>query len=104
VVSEGQPAPEFELATDEGERVSLASFRGRPVVLYFYPRADPGARSLVLGVSPDDEASHVRFKKKYRLPFVLVADPELEAAEAYDVASSASGTGSARAASNARPS
>ena len=103
MVEEGKPAPEFELTSDEGERVRLSSFRGRPVVLYFYPRDDtPGCTTqacglrdaydhfrergaVVLGVSPDDEASHVRFKKKHELPFALLADPQHEAAERYGV-------------------
>src|SRR5206468_4691337 len=103
MVSEGNPAPDFELATDTGERVKLSDFRGRPVVLYFYPKDDtPGCTTqacgfrdsyaefeqrgaVVLGVSPDDEASHVRFKEKYSLPFTLLADPDHKAAEAYGV-------------------
>jgi peroxiredoxin Q/BCP len=101
VVEEGKPAPEFELTNDAGERVSLSGLRGSPVVLYFYPRDDtPGctaqacairdayddfrdAGAVVLGVSPDDESSHAKFKTKYSLPFTLLADPEHEAAEAY---------------------
>ena len=103
MVQEGQPAPDFELTTDEGERVRLSDFRGRPVVLYFYPRDDtPGCTAqacgfrdaydvfrergaVVLGVSPDDEASHTRFKQKHRLPFALLADPDHTASEAYGV-------------------
>jgi thioredoxin-dependent peroxiredoxin len=103
VVEEGQPAPDFELASDAGERVRLSDLRGRPVVLYFYPQDDtPGctkqARSFrdayadfeergvtILGVSPDTEASHVDFKQKYRLPFTLLADPDHEVAELYGV-------------------
>jgi peroxiredoxin Q/BCP len=103
MVEEGKPAPEFELRNDEGEPVSLASLRGRPVVLYFYPKDDtPGcttqARGLrdaygqfrergavVLGVSPDDEASHQRFRRKYELPFTLLADTGHEVAEQYGV-------------------
>jgi len=101
VVSEGEPAPDFSATTDSGERVSLSDFRGKPVVLYFYPKDDtPGctaqaqgirdayaeferAGAVVLGVSPDDEASHVKFKEKYGLPFTLLADPEHEIAERY---------------------
>ena len=101
MVSEGEPAPDFTAVTDAGERVSLSDFRGRPVVLYFYPRDDtPGctvqacgirdayadlerAGAVVLGVSPDDEASHVKFRDKYGLPFALLADPEHEIAERY---------------------
>jgi peroxiredoxin Q/BCP len=103
VVEEGKPAPDFELTSDAGERVRLSSLRGKPVVLYFYPRDDtPGcaaqacgirdaygeferAGAVVLGVSPDSEASHVKFKSKYSLPFTLLADPEHEAAEQYGV-------------------
>jgi peroxiredoxin Q/BCP len=103
MVEEGKPAPDFELTTDAGERVKLSDFRGRPVVLYFYPKDDtPGCTTeacgfrdvysefeqrgaVVLGVSPDDEASHVRFKEKYSLPFTLLADPEHKAAEKYGV-------------------
>ena len=103
MVEEGKPAPDFELATEEGTRVKLSDFRGSPVVLYFYPKDDtPGcttqacgirdawdafgeAGATVLGVSPDDERSHARFRQKYELPFTLLADPEHEVAEAYDV-------------------
>jgi peroxiredoxin Q/BCP len=103
MVEEGKPAPDFELTSDAGERVKLSSLRGKPVVLYFYPKDDtPGCTTqacgirdvysdfrergaVVLGVSPDDEASHVRFKEKYSLPFTLLADPEHEVAEEYGV-------------------
>jgi len=101
VVQEGQEAPDFELASDSGERVRLSDLRGKPVVLYFYPRDDtPGCTkealgfrdaygvleergAVVVGISPDDEASHARFKKKHSLPFRLLSDPEHQAAEAY---------------------
>ena len=101
VVSEGEPAPDFSATTDAGERVSLSDYRGRPVVLYFYPKDDtPGctmqaqgirdayaeferAGAVVLGVSPDSEKQHVKFKEKYDLPFTLLADPEHEVAERY---------------------
>jgi peroxiredoxin Q/BCP len=103
VLREGDPAPDFELVSDSGERVTLSSFRGSPIVLYFYPKDDtPGCTSeavgfrdeyagfrrqgaVILGVSPDDEASHVRFKAKYSLPFALLADPDHRVAEAYGV-------------------
>ena len=103
MVEEGKPAPDFELTSDAGERVRLSSLRGKPVVLYFYPKDDtPGCTTqacgirdsysefsdrgaVVLGVSPDDEVSHVRFKEKYSLPFALLADPEHEVAEEYGV-------------------
>jgi peroxiredoxin Q/BCP len=118
----GQPAPDFDLASDAGERVALSSLRGRPVVLYFYPKDDtPGCTTqacgvrdsyaafrergaVVLGVSPDDEESHARFKSKYGLPFSLLADPEHSVAEAYGSGSRKSAAAGARWASNARPS
>ena len=102
-VDEGQPAPTFTLRSDGGEDVSLAALRGKPVVLYFYPKDDtPGcttqacgirdawgdfekAGAIVLGVSPDDEESHAKFKKKYDLPFTLLADDGHEVADAYGV-------------------
>jgi peroxiredoxin Q/BCP len=101
VVEEGQEAPDFELTSDAGERVRLSQFRGQPVVLYFYPKDDtPGCTAqacdirdnyddftkrgaVVLGVSADDESSHVKFKEKYGLPFTLLADPDHEVAEQY---------------------
>jgi peroxiredoxin Q/BCP len=103
MVEEGKPAPDFELTSDSGETVSLASLRGKPVVLYFYPKDDtPGctaqacgirdawgeferAGAVVLGVSPDDAASHAKFKEKYGLQFPLLADPDHAVAEAYGV-------------------
>jgi len=103
VIEEGAKAPEFELTADTGETVSLESLRGKPVVLYFYPKDDtPGctaqacgirdawgeferAGAVVLGVSPDGEASHAKFKKKYDLPFTLLADAEHATAEDYGV-------------------
>lgn len=99
----GQTAPEFELNDGAGNRVRLADFRGRKVVLYFYPKdATPGctqeacdlrdrhgeiraAGAVVLGVSPDTEQSHRKFAAKHGLPFPLLADPEHAAAEAYGV-------------------
>jgi thioredoxin-dependent peroxiredoxin len=100
---EGEPAPDFTLHADDGSEVSLSSFRGKPVVLYFYPKDDtPGCTTqacgirdvygelqregaVVLGVSPDDERSHVKFKEKYDLPFTLLADPDHAVAEEYGV-------------------
>jgi len=103
MVEEGKPAPDFELTSESGDHVKLSDFRGKPVVLYFYPKDDtPGCTTpacgirdvyadfrdrgaVVLGVSPDDEASHVKFKEKYSLPFTLLADPGHEVAEEYGV-------------------
>ena len=103
MVEEGSQAPDFELKSDTGETVKLSQFRGRPVVLYFYPRDDtPGCTkeacafrdsyddylardAVILGVSRDGEESHQKFKSKYDLPFTLLSDPDHEVAEAYGV-------------------
>jgi peroxiredoxin Q/BCP len=102
-VTEGSPAPDFELESDTGERVRLSALRGSPVVLYFYPKDDtPGCTAqacgirdawaefeargaIVLGVSPDTADSHSKFREKYELPFTLLADREHEVAELYGV-------------------
>ena len=102
-VEEGKPAPDFELKNDAGETVKLSDLRGKQVVLYFYPRDDtPGctaqacgirdawgefqrAGAVVLGVSPDDETSHAKFKEKYELPFSLLADAGHRTADDYGV-------------------
>jgi thioredoxin-dependent peroxiredoxin len=101
MVDEGKPAPDFELESDSGETVRLSDLRGKPVVLYFYPKDDtPGCTAqacgirddwrafeqrgaVVLGVSPDDERSHAKFKEKYGLPFTLLADPDHTVTEKY---------------------
>ena len=103
MIEEGKPAPDFELPTDNGETIKLSDLRGKPVVLYFYPKDDtPGcttqacgirdaygeferAGAVVLGVSPDNEKSHVKFKDKYELPFTLLADTQHSVAEQYGV-------------------
>src|SRR5437763_13360264 len=103
VVEEGQPAPDFELTSDSGERVSLAALRGKPVVLYFYPKDDtPGctkeacefrdayekfreAGAVVLGVSTQNNASHADFASKYHLPFQLIPDDDNAITRAYGV-------------------
>jgi thioredoxin-dependent peroxiredoxin len=103
VIEEGKAAPDFELQSDSGETVRLSNFRGKPVVLYFYPKDDtPGCTTEacefrdaydryreqgieILGVSPDDVASHGKFKSKHELPFTLLADPDHRTAEAYGV-------------------
>jgi peroxiredoxin Q/BCP len=99
----GDQAPDFEAVTDEGKRVKLSDYRGKRVVLYFYPKDDtPGCttqacdfrdrypaieerNAVVLGVSPDDEKSHVKFKSKFNLPFTLLVDEDHAIAEAYGV-------------------
>jgi peroxiredoxin Q/BCP len=99
----GQPAPDFALPNDEGQLVSLADFRGKKVVLYFYPEDDtPGCTkeacsfrdglsevhdrsAVVFGVSPDSIASHVRFKQKFNLNFPLLSDVAKTVCNAYGV-------------------
>jgi peroxiredoxin Q/BCP len=103
VIEEGKPAPDFEMTSDEGETVRLSDLRGKQVVLYFYPKDDtPGCTTqacgirdaygeferegaVVLGVSPDNAASHVKFKEKYHLPFTLLADEGHRVADEYGV-------------------
>jgi thioredoxin-dependent peroxiredoxin len=102
-VTEGQRAPLFEGKTQDGKTVSLADFKGKKVVLYFYPKDDtPGCTAeacnlrdnyselinrgfSVIGVSPDDEKSHAKFVQKYSLPFPLIADPQKRIMESYGV-------------------
>ena len=99
----GDKAPNFTLKDKDGNAVSLSDFFGKKVVLYFYPKDNtPGCtrqacafagaygefqrRGIeVIGISKDSVASHVKFAEKYSLPFVLLADPEREAIEAYGV-------------------
>ncbi len=101
MLTEGTMAPDFTLPADGGGEVTLSSFRGRKVVLYFYPKDDtPGctteacnfrddhsaitaAGAVVLGVSPDSVQSHDKFKLKHSLPFALLSDPEHRVAELY---------------------
>ena len=99
----GDLAPDFTLGDKNGNQVSLSNFRGKKVVLYFYPKDNtPGctrqacafasaydefkAKNVeVIGISKDSVASHVKFAEKYSLPFVLLADPERKAIEPYGV-------------------
>ena len=99
----GMNAPEFTLPDKDGNPVSLSDFRGRKVVLYFYPKDNtPGCTRqacafaaayqgfrdqniAVIGISKDSVASHLKFAQKYDLPFILLSDPELKAIEAYGV-------------------
>jgi peroxiredoxin Q/BCP len=103
MLQEGQPAPPFTLKDGAGNTVSLSDFRGRKVVLYFYPKDDtPGCTkeacdfrdghaqirdrgAVILGMSPDDEKSHTKFAQKFNLPFTLLADPEGRTADAYGI-------------------
>lgn len=100
-LEEGQKAPLFEGTTQEGKKVSLSDFKGKKVVLYFYPKDDtPGCTAeacnlrdnyheliekgfAIIGVSPDNEKSHAKFADKYSLPFPLIADPEKKILESY---------------------
>jgi len=101
MLQEGTVAPDFTLAADGGGEVSLSGYRGKRVVLYFYPKDDtPGctteacnfrddysdivsAGAVVLGVSPDTVKSHDKFKLKLELPFALLSDPDHAVAELY---------------------
>jgi len=101
LIEVGKPAPDFALVADDGRTVSLKDFRGRKVVLYFYPKDDtPGctveacgfrdalpdvssAGAVVLGVSRDDTASHLRFKAKFGLNFPLLTDSDAKTHRAY---------------------
>ncbi len=102
-LKEGDVAPEFTVATNGGGKISLADYRGKQVVLYFYPRDDtPGCTkeacsfrdsftalkkkgAVVLGVSPDPVKSHDKFVEKFKLPFTLLADDEKKIVTAYGV-------------------
>ena len=99
----GTKAPDFTLTDKDGREVSLSDFRGKKVVLYFYPRDNtPGCTrqacafasayeefktigAAVIGISKDSVSSHQSFAEKHSLPFVLLSDPELKAIQAYDV-------------------
>jgi peroxiredoxin Q/BCP len=103
MIESGRPAPEFALQDAEGRTVRLRDFRGKKVVLYFYPKDDtPGCtteacafrddhaaytdrEAVIIGISPDDVASHAKFARKYALPFTLLADPDHAVADAYEV-------------------
>ena len=99
----GMKAPDFTLNDQNGNAVSLSDFLGKKVVLYFYPKDNtPGCTRqacafagayqqfteknvVVIGISRDSVASHVKFAQKYNLPFIILSDPELQAIEAYGV-------------------
>jgi peroxiredoxin Q/BCP len=102
-VNIGDPAPDFTTVTDTGATVKLADFRGKRVVLYFYPKDDTSGcttqacgfrdnypvieekNAVVLGVSPDGVTSHQEFKTKFDLPFTLLVDEDHAISEAYGV-------------------
>jgi thioredoxin-dependent peroxiredoxin len=97
----GQAAPKFTLTDQDGTKVSLASFKGRKVIVYFYPKDDtPGctkeacqfndnlkafdkADAAVIGISPDNAEKHTKFRSKYKLSFPLLSDPDKKVMEAY---------------------
>jgi peroxiredoxin Q/BCP len=100
-IEEGKAAPAFALKDAEGNKVTLKDFQGRNVIVYFYPKDDtPGCTkeacgfrdmwqeiqdldTVVLGISPDDGASHEKFATKYELPFTLLSDPDRKVMEKY---------------------
>ena len=103
MIEAGMKAPDFTLKDGKGKEVSLSSFLGKKVILYFYPKDNtPGCTrqacafagayekfknidAEVIGISKDSVASHEKFAAKYSLPFILLSDPELEAIKAYGV-------------------
>lgn len=102
-IAEGIPAPDFTLATDTGDTLTLSSLRGQWVVLFAYPKDDTSgctveacefrdalprfdaSKAVILGISPDSVKSHVKFKAKFELPYTLLADEEKSVLQAYDV-------------------
>ncbi len=102
-ISANNPAPDFALPDDAGKTRRLSDYRGKPIILYFYPADDtPGCTKeacnfrddysayvksgvTILGVSPDSVASHVKFKEKYKLPFPLLADEGHKVCDKYGV-------------------
>ena len=103
MLQEGTKAPDFTLNDKDGKPVSLSDFKGKKVVVYFYPKDNtPGCTKqacvfkeaydgfrtediAVIGISKDSIKSHQKFAEKYELPFILLSDPDLEAIKAYDV-------------------
>lgn len=99
----GQKAIDFQLPNECGEMISLSSFKGQKVILYFYPKDNtPGCtkqacafasaydafkemNAVIIGISKDSSKAHLNFKKKYDLPFILLSDIDHEVIEAYDV-------------------
>ncbi|MBQ7400005.1 MAG: thioredoxin-dependent thiol peroxidase [Clostridia bacterium] len=103
MLTQGTKAPDFTLSDKDGNMVSLSSFLGKKIVLYFYPKDNtPGCTKqacafaaayegfkdkdiIVIGISRDSVSSHAKFAEKYSLPFILISDPGLVAIKAYDV-------------------
>src|SRR5437762_560920 len=102
-LKEGDKAPAFKGTDQDGNKVSLTDFKGKKVVLFFYPEDDTPTCTVeacnlrdnykilekkglvILGVSPDDEEKHKKFQQKYHLPFTLLADPEKKIVDKYGV-------------------
>ena len=102
MLEQGQKAPDFTIQTDTGSTVGLSDFAGKKIVLYFYPKDNTpgctkeacslrdnfaditGNNTVIIGISPDKPESHVKFKKKYNLPFILGSDPDHTVLKAYD--------------------
>lgn len=103
MVADGEKAPDFELATDEGKPIKLSKLKGKPVVVYFYPKDDTSGctqeakefsciigdfeaeGATVIGVSPDSTESHKKFRTKHELGIVLASDPSHDVAEKFGV-------------------
>lgn len=103
VLNAGMVAPDFSLPNEEGVELSLSAFRGQKIILYFYPKDDtPGCTTeachfrddyaeyeklgvKIIGISPNSEKSHRKFKSKYQLPFTLLADEDHKVCEHYGV-------------------
>lgn len=103
MIEEGKEAPDFTLKSDKGSDVSLSDFRGKNIVLYFYPRdGTPGCTReaiefrdlekdfeeenfVIIGISNDSVESHQKFKKKHDIPFILLSDPEIKVLNLYGV-------------------
>ena len=105
-IEQGKAAPAFTLNDANGNKVSLKDFRGKNVIVYFYPKddtpgctkeacgfrdlsgdirhADKNAETVVIGISPDDENSHKKFTSKYKLPFTLLSDPDKKVMTKYE--------------------
>src|SRR5262245_2977994 len=97
----GKSAPDFTLPDADGKPVKLSSFRGKKVILYFYPKDDTSGctaqacgfrdhmteieeqNGIVIGISPDNAKSHQKFRTKYNLPFILLSDPDHQVADMY---------------------
>ena len=98
----GKTAPDFTLPDEFGKQIKLSDFRGKKVILYFYPKDDTAGctaqacgfrdnieeiqeqNAIVIGISPDNAASHKKFRTKYNLPFILLSDPDHAVAEKYN--------------------